>query len=210
LVRTFGLRLILVLLFAFALVSGAALAAGRAFRPPEDNRALLLAWCESAPCIMDIIPGQTQWAATTGQISRLPDTRLFPKQIVVRLESAALEFYPSINRGAVGRIFLHFPQDHQLDAGWVIQRFGEPCGVSLYPSLNQVTLRYRFLLANVQVEHDRLQPQSAVSQIVLTDPHFRSDIQPDPCVDNITNHQMLNSFWKGFSTIGYYQAHQHP
>ncbi|MCC6615428.1 MAG: hypothetical protein IT320_18285 [Anaerolineae bacterium] len=207
--RRFGLRFVITLLLVTVVVSGAALAAGRAFRQPDDHRALLLAWCETAPCIMDIVPGETGWAQTTGQISRLPDSQLYPKQIVTRFESVALEFYPSINQGAVGRIFLHFAQDHQFDAGWVIQRFGEPCGVSLYPTLNQATLRYRFLLANVQVEQERLQPRSAVLQIVLTDPHFQSDSQPDPCVDNITSRQMLNSLWQGFSTIGYYRAHQH-
>ncbi|MBE0691350.1 MAG: hypothetical protein IH587_14625, partial [Anaerolineae bacterium] len=148
--QNFGLRLALALLSALVLVSGAALGVGRVFRPPEDNRAALRSWCETTPCIMDIVPGETDWAQTTGRLSRLPDTTLFPKQIVARLDSLALEFYPSINRESVGRIFLYFPQSHQFDAGWVVQRFGEPCGVSLYPTLNQATLRYRFLLANVQ------------------------------------------------------------
>ncbi|MCA9902485.1 MAG: hypothetical protein KC547_01400 [Anaerolineae bacterium] len=206
--RTFGLRLSITLVLILALVSGAALAAGRVLRPPEDGRAALIAWCEMSPCVMDIVPGETDWTRTQGQLDDLPDRVLLPRQIVVRQDFIALEFYPSVNGESVGRIFLHFPQNHHFDAGWIVQRFGEPCGVSIYPASGQITLRYPFLLANVDVDDNRLRPQSAVSMISLQDPHFRFEVQPDPCIDNITSRQMLNSPWKGFSTITYYRAHQ--
>ncbi|MCL4248587.1 MAG: hypothetical protein KJ065_10620 [Anaerolineae bacterium] len=206
--QSFGLRLTITLLLILALASGAALSAGRALRLPEDSRVRLIAWCETSPCVMDIVPGETGWIRTQGQLDDLPDRVLFPRQIIVRLEHIDLEFYPSVNGESVGRIFLHFPQNHHFDAGWIVQRFGEPCGVSIYPASDQMTLRFPFLLANVNVDDDRLRPQSAVSMISLQDPHFRFEAQPDPCIDNITSRQMLNSLWKGFSTVGYYRAHQ--
>ena len=200
------LRGSLILVLASLLVSAGMLGVGRAWAQPTDARASLLGWCDAAPCPLEIVPGASTWGRALGRVSRLPNSQLYPKQMIARLDSAALELYPSVAQGTVGRIFVMFAPQRRFDAGWVVQRYGVPCGVSIYPATQQVTLRYTFLLANIRVEDSRLSPHSAVANLLFSDPHFVFESQPDLCIDNITSRQVMNSVWQGFAPLAAYRA----
>jgi hypothetical protein len=181
-----------------AQVSGAAL--GRA----DDTRALHFEDCNAQPCLLGIIPGATEWADASAALARYAPEEATDKRIIVRMPGAQIETYVSVNRHTVGRMYFNFRRDAPLSAAWVIQRYGAPCGVSIYVNGEMMTLRYPLLLANVRVMGGRFDLDAPVMAIHLSDPDFDFESQPDPCVDNITSRQMLNTRWQGFAPLSIY------
>lgn len=206
--RPFLFRTIITVLVTLSLLLTASIAVGRRWGKAQDNRVAMLRVCDGAPCVMDVIPGVTRWQEVEARLDSGRGDDLDARIISLRLQpNALLELYPSVNDTSVGRIYLLL-LDEPLPAGWIIQRFGVPCGISLYQAADQATLRYPNLLANVQLTGERLRLNSPVTSIRFADPHFVFTAQPDPCVDNITSRQMMNSVWMGFTTVRYYETHQ--
>jgi hypothetical protein len=206
--RRFLIRLSITVLLNFALLVAVSIAAGRLWGAEQDSRVAMLHVCDGVPCIMGVMPGVTRWQDVETRLESGRGGDLDARIISLRLQpNALLELYPSVNQTEVGRIYLLL-LDQPVSAGWIIQRFGVPCGVSLYHAAGQATLRYPALLANVQMYDARLRLNSPVTSIRFADPHFVFQAQPDPCVDNITSRQMMNSAWMGFTTVRFYEEHQ--
>jgi hypothetical protein len=197
-------RSILVLSLFFTILLMVAWLGGRAMGRIDDPRALHFALCDGRPCALDMLPGTTSWADAAQLLSRYPIDGFDDKHVYTSLSGVSIESYISIDAMSVGRIYLSFPREMPLSAGWVIQRFGVPCGVSLYGSGDLMTLRYPLLLANVRVVDGAFSMDAPVTTIHLSDPHFDFERQPDPCIDNITTRQMLNTHWQGFTPLSVY------
>jgi hypothetical protein len=194
---------------AAACVIGLALACalgmlgGRAQMQPQDARMSLFARCDGQPCWMGIVPGVTPWTQAERIVTAAAEHD--DKRLIMPMGARGdVQVYRSIDPEWVGRMYVLLPYDEAIDAGWIIQRFGVPCGVSIYFHMNMATLRYPNLLANVQLEARGLHVHSPVVALQFSDPHFVFESQPDPCVDNITSRQMLNSAWHGFARVSAY------
>ncbi|MBL8166333.1 MAG: hypothetical protein JNJ61_30390 [Anaerolineae bacterium] len=172
---------------------------------PDDARATSLQTCGGAACALGITPGSTSWEAAYRAFSGT-DGQLSAKSIVVRLRPRAeAALYVSVNRVHVGRIALSFMEP--LDLGWVLARYGTPCGVSIYRGAQMLTLRYPFLLANVNLTGERLDSRLPVTSIQYKDPAFEMAIQPDMCVDPVTD-LAVNTDWHGFAPLWHYLLSQ--
>jgi hypothetical protein len=178
---------------------------GRTFAEPTDARVADMDYCEGSPCLLGVIPGITLWTTAQIDLSGLPDGSVSARRIIIPVdENTEVQLFPSVNGITVGRIYINL--DRPLDAGWLVQRFGKPCGVSIYFEAHMVTLRYPFMLANIELEDERLQTDMPVSFIQFADPDFRLKKQPDLCVDTVTTRQVLNAPWGGFRSIRQYVA----
>jgi len=176
---------------------------GRVFAAPADARIAKMDYCEGSPCLMGVVPGTTLWTTARVDLSHLAGSSLSPKQIIIAIDAdTEVQVFPSVNGVTVGRIYMNL--DRPLDAGWIVQRYGKPCGVSIYFGGQMVTLRYPFLLANIELTGERLESDMPVTFIQYADPDFRLKKQPDLCVDTVTSRQMLNAPWRGFTTIRTY------
>lgn len=178
---------------------------GRTFAAPADAWMADMDYCEDRPCLLGVIPGTTLWSTAQVDLAGLPDGSVSGRRITVLVDAdTEVQLFPSVNGVTVGRIYVNL--DRALDAGWIVQRFGKPCGVSIYFEARMVTLRYPFLLANIALEDERLQTDMPVSFIQFADPDFRLKKQPDLCVDTVTTRQVLNAPWRGFTSIQRYIA----
>lgn len=179
-------------------------ALGRVLGRADDPRALHFDACAGDPCILGMVPGETGWGDAAAILGQYPIDGFDDKRVYTALPGVSVETYLSVNAITVGRVYLSFPSQAPLSAAWVIQRYGAPCGVSLYGSSETVTLRYPLLLANVKVQDGRLDLDAPVTVIHFSDPDFYFESQPDPCIDNITTRQMLNTHWRGFAPLSVY------
>ncbi len=197
-------RLALALLAGLTGLCCAAMGYGRGVLLPADMRVAGFAACEGKPCLLGIIPGETEWIQAhtvfKGSAASASD-----KQIIVPLyPDGEAEFYVSVNTHTVGRIYVRF--DRPVSVAWIIQRFGRPCGVSIYAAAGMLTVRYPNLLANVEFTEDRFDPDLPVTRVEFSDPAFRLKVQPDLCVDSVTSRQAVNSPWRGFAPLRQYTA----
>jgi hypothetical protein len=189
------------------MLCAAAIVYGRAYAAPDDNRAVDLALCHGMPCLDGITPGHTSWTEAQTIFAEVEGSQLLERRIVFHLErDASAELYPSVDGVNVGRMYVTFSDEHPLAAGWLVQRYGRPCGVSLYYNFRQrsVTLRYPFLLANILMEDNRIHSHAPITNIQFSDPAFKSETQPNPCIDNITTGGTANRSWEGFTTLNEY------
>lgn len=171
---------------------------GGELRLPEDARASALARCADRPCVLGLVPGETPWV-DVAQALDVADTRT----IYRRVEPAGeLGFFMSVDRVSLGQVSITLEQPMQ--AAWIIQRFGAPCGVSIYWAMNIVTLRYPTLLANLQMIGSGLHLDDPVTSIHLSDPNFRMERQPDLCIDSVSPHAVHNTTWMGFAPFRRY------
>lgn len=180
---------------------------GLAQSVPDDIRASDLNWCGEQPCVMGIIPGRTLWNDAQIQLASYSDSDIQEKSIIIPLQPAAeASMYRSVNGTAVGPVYVNYQQPMSL--GWLLARFGEPCGISLYVRADMVTLRYPFMLANLRLERDnpRISINMPIKTLHFRDSSFRSEVQPDLCYDNITD-GARNRQWKGFAPVWHYLSH---
>jgi hypothetical protein len=181
---------------------------GLARAVPGNQSELPFDLCNGIPCVMGVSPGVTMWLYAQQRLSTMPDSQVLPKEIVLFVKhTATAVIYPSINRKAVGRIYINFSTDRAPLVGWIVQRYGFPCGVSVYFDSHLLTLRYPALLVNVRLTHEWLSTATPISSIHFADPNFRSATQPDLCVDNVTSGGMINRPWYGFSSLRFYRDH---
>jgi hypothetical protein len=172
---------------------------------PDDARAASLQTCDGMACALGITPGGTSWETAYRTFSGT-DGQLSAKSIIVRMRPRAeAALYLSVNHVHVGRISLSFMEP--LDLGWVLARYGTPCGVSIYRGAGMLTLRYPFLLANVNLKGERLDSRLPVSSIQYKDPAFEMAIQPNMCVDPVTD-LAVNTDWHGFAPLWHYLVGQ--
>jgi hypothetical protein len=81
--------------------------------------------------------------------------------------------------------------------------YGEPCGISYYEQWDIFVLRYPHTLVNVRLnDGEWLSTNAAVDSIHWKDPAFENVMQPDICVDNVTD-GVINSGWYGFTSRAY-------
>lgn len=194
-----------IFLYMFTLtLCGAAIASGQRLAP-ADVRARGMGMCEGMPCLAGVVPGQTRWQDAQALLSTANGSEVSQKRIGFAVPpGGTAELYPSMDGISVGRIYLRFADHAPLDVGWIVEMFGEPCGVSLYREDNMFTLRYPLLLANVQLPGPYLHTRARVTLIQFSDPAYHSDVQPTLCVDNVTGQGTANRYWIGFTTLGRY------
>jgi len=166
----------------------------------------------SPPCLMDVTPGLTQWQIVqtrfTGQAQntveyagQLLRSRSQPSAIILTLpQESEITFHRSIDAQHLGRIHYWSPNEHTLSLGWIIMLYGQPCAITLYPQAKTVTIRYPFLLVNIDIPPAGLTAQSAPITLDFTDPAFKPDFQPDLCIDNVTA-GAVNLEWQGISRL---------
>jgi hypothetical protein len=108
----------------------------------------------------------------------------------------------------VGRVLI--TPGASITLGWIIQRYGTPCGVSVYRQLGVVkrlvTVRYPGMLVNLRAEDAVLRPRTPVQNIDLYDPAHKSTVQPNLCIDNVTD-GARNYEWRGFVSLRYHLTH---
>jgi len=195
------------LVLGFAALCVMAAFAGRASAAPGIVGALQLepiAACDGAPCLLGVSPGRTAWA--DAQISLAgPEVEADEKSIAVPLPARnGVTFYRSIDKVSVGRVSLNLQRpEYTLTAGWIIERYGLPCGVSIYWRVGMLTLRYPKLMANISVKN-RLSLESPVRSVFYHDPAFDGGRELDPCRDNVTDTGMMHRLWRGFASLPAY------
>jgi hypothetical protein len=57
------------------------------------------------------------------------------------------------------------------------------------------------MLANIALENREANIHARVIGLRFNDPAFHSEVQPDPCVDNITGNGTMNRRWHGFGRL---------
>lgn len=164
--------------------------------------------CDGRPCLVNMSPGVTSWMDAHAAFRRLPNAEISGKRIVIPFfPGVKVEFYPSLDEITVGRAYIILAKDRPLPAGWVILRYGPPCGVSIYFRTGPLmTLRYPFLLANIDLSDKAFTPHAPLTSLQFKDPAFESRIQPDLCVDNVSSDSTINRRWQGFITPEKYLA----
>ncbi len=177
------------------------LLAGRLFSYPAHAYPAGMAMCDDLPCMMNITVGVTEWE-TVPTILTAYAPRWLPKGVEIQIsERAVFRTYPSIDGVHVGRSFLE--ADASAPLGWMVQWYGQPCAVSYYPNGNMLVIRYPHTLANIYLEDGtQLTPHTNIALVSWQDPAFENDMQPDLCVDNITD-GVRNTPWQGFSLMNY-------
>lgn len=163
-----------------------------------------MAACAGAPCLLGVSPGRTAWADAQVALAG-PEVEADEKSIAVPLPARnGVTFYRSIDKISVGRVSLNVQRpEYTLTAGWIIERYGLPCGVSIYWRVGMLTLRYPKLMANVSIKN-RLSLESPVRSVFYHDPAFDGGRELDPCRDNVTDTGMMHRFWRGFASLSAY------
>ncbi|MEZ4671586.1 MAG: hypothetical protein R3E39_27095 [Anaerolineae bacterium] len=194
----------LVLVGTWLLFAIAAMRFGQMYTLPDDSRVTELAWCDDQPCILGVSPGKTMWRDAQTQLASYSDSEIQDKSIIVQLQpDAEAAMYRSINGAAVGPVYMMFEQPMSL--GWILELFGKPCGISFYTRAEMATLRYPFMLANLQLAPDQqhISIDLPVRTLHFRDVSYQSEVQPDLCYDNITD-GARNLQWSGFAPLWHY------
>lgn len=166
--------------------------------------------CGAAWCLLGVIPGRTTWSEAQYILAAQRGGQVSERQIIIVLgRGGEIGFYPALDGGSVGRILVHYPPDRGLPVGWIIQRYGAPCGVSFYwrSRANILTLRYPRGMVNLRLQTTAFNPMSLVETIQLDDPAFAPSYQTDRCVDNISD-GVNNTVWRGFVNVSRYENAQ--
>src|SRR5262245_8470835 len=152
---------------------------GRALASPDDQRADTFAMCNYHPCFLGMTPGVTAWSEAQSTLAPY-STLIYEKRIVFHIQPGGyIALYKSVNDKTVGRIYLTLRTP--IEAGWIIERYGFPCGISVHPNSTIATLRYAALLANVRLTGEHLDLRMPVTSVQFYDPDYQSESQPDVC-----------------------------
>lgn len=162
--------------------------------------------CIGRPCVYGILPGQTTWEQAQQTFSNIQFVEVNPNYISLQQSAQSdTEIFLSIDAINVGRIAI--TPTTRLPAGWLIERYGIPCGLSIYRQLGRfnktVTLRYPTLLANIETADLQIDPFDSVVSILLLDPAYRPKYQPNICLDTVTD-GARNFHWHGFASYSAY------
>ncbi len=200
------LRFALLLTAVLAGVCAAAVGLGRAQPHADDARADWLTVCDGQPCFAGLTPGRSAWTDVGAALDGWAQDFFTGKQAAFSADSGEeVLLFRSLDQVTVGRVQVMMRQP--LDARWLLARYGAPCGVSFYYyQAGTLTLRYPALLANVQMSASgHLNQGMQVMSVQFHDPAFKMPMQPDVCVDNITD-GARNHRWRGFAPLWYYAA----
>lgn len=170
-------------------------------QPPKDFRSTLLGSCDGSPCVIDLVPGSSPWTKIQPALQGFQGDFLDRQISITWPLSTEVSFYRSVDKLSLGRIQINYRIPFSV--GWLIIRYGKPCGITIYHSVGMITIRYPFLLANVNFQTNVFNPNMAITTIQYNDPHYISKAQPNICVDNITD-GARNRSWRGFAPIWFY------
>jgi hypothetical protein len=155
-----------------------------------------MALCDGQPCIMDVTVGSTVWRDVPAVLGDVP-YEWGERRVHISVSPAmSVVFFRSVDGEHVGRGRLAV-DGARLPVGWVLVWYGEPCGLSYYPRTSSLVVRYPHSLVNIALRGQGFSPHTAIHDIRWQDPAFESDMQPDLCIDNITD-GVVNSQWRGF------------
>jgi hypothetical protein len=149
--------------------------------------------CAGWPCVEQVAVGQTRWGDAINLTNTQPITRRFIE--IGMGEGNTARFYPSIDAVHVGRGYMHTA----TPAGYVLLWYGEPCAISYYPASRLLVMRYPHTLVNIQLGQANFTPRTPINMFTWQDPAYQSEMQPDICVDNITD-GVVNTPWRGFTS----------
>lgn len=198
----FRISLLLAVVTAGLITTAASL--GRAIPHAADTRADLITLCDERPCFLGLTPGRSAWEEVRTVLTGIPNDHVTDRQAAFSIAPGEeVQLFRSVDKVALGRIQLLLGQP--LEAGWLFARYGAPCGVSIYARDRLITLRYPSLLANVRLnESGRIDSHMTVLSVQFHDPAFKMAMQPDLCIDNITD-GARNHLWRGFAPLWYYE-----
>jgi hypothetical protein len=189
------------------LLSAGIIGYGRNTPTSDSAQAAGFARCGDRACFMGITPGVTGWADARLTLSRMASSYYTNHLILIRNPlSGGVWFYPSINGSAVGRIYIDVSANNFIPASWIVDRYGPPCGVSVYYDIDMAILRYPWLIVNLKPSNNRLAPDTPVTSIQFTDPAIHSRLQPDPCFDNVSGWKTATTEWMGFASLRRYTS----
>lgn len=187
-----GWRVLVLLGGVFLLVVGAR-TLGQQMTRPVHPLVADLRLCNDGPCAGGVAPGLTEWEAAFDPHS---------KRVALNIgRDVQAVFFPSVDGQHVGRAYVDFPPESRMAVGWLVAWYGEPCGISYYPRADQFVVRYPHTLVNLSTR-DALSAHTPVVQIQWADPAYTSEMQPDICIDNITD-GVYNRAWRGFTLAAY-------
>jgi hypothetical protein len=201
------LRLAVVLCLTWATLISAAQFYGQVVALSGDPRVgtIDIGGCLKSPCVLGLTPGQTPWGQAQAKLAGYTLIESDDKRIIFRAApDIVTEVYLSVDGKHVGRVYVDFHPEKPLPMGWVVKLYGPPCGVSFYPNSRILTLRYRFLLANVRLVGTARGLYAPVMNLRFADPAFRLRSQPNLCIDNITGQGVANRHWEGFAAFERY------
>lgn len=186
------------------LLCGLAIGSGQFIRHPHHSMSQTLALCNGQPCASGIVVGLTAWNNLPGAFTEnAPYYKYDRRHLLITQGDVQMAFYQSVDEVHVGRGRLSVLPGGYVPVGWIIVRYGEPCGLSYYPRTGQIVLRYPHSLVNVQMTSDeQFSPNTGLKDVRWQDPAFENEMQPDICVDNITD-GVINSAWRGFHLSNY-------
>ncbi|GAB4556430.1 MAG: hypothetical protein OHK0023_28760 [Anaerolineae bacterium] len=208
-----------VVLFGLSL---SAVGIGRAAPLPYEVAALGMSDVESCDgvCFAGVTAGKTNWLEARKNLASQVRDDSYTQEVVIsvdllphHLDETLLYFFRSVDKVSVGRMNAVFRvEESALTAGWLVARYGIPCGVSLYlqdasnyrMTQPRMTLRYPQLVANLTLPHSHLEINSPLISIHVYDPAFvNTDKRLEPCRDNITD-GVRNRYWHGFGSVARY------
>jgi hypothetical protein len=161
--------------------------------------------CDGVPCVYGVMAGRTSWQAAQVSFAQLENTVLEEQAIALRAaEVGHIDLFISVDKVNVGRISVR--PEEVITAGWLIQHYGVPCGITIYRFSDIITLRYPTLLANIRMTGAPFAATIPVELLQILDPAFKPKYQPDMCIDNITD-GARNFRWGGFSSARFYYGH---
>ncbi len=163
-----------------------------------------LGLCNGRPCMMGLTLGETPWQDISVKLTEALDYHLEDQQMYIPIKgSTSMNFFQSVDGEHVGRGALYLrSEDETLPIGWIVTWYGDPCGLSYYPRSNNLVVRYPHTLINMRMGTERkFTPYTSARSIHWQDEAYKSEIQPDICVDNITA-GAINSAWRGFALPG--------
>jgi hypothetical protein len=171
-----------------------------------DDRAAIFQVCNRNPCFLGIEPGVTAWDEVADKLSQLEgETKTYPGRARRWLATGEIIVIDqSADEQSAGRVYVSFSDEAAFPVGWIIERYGAPCGVSYYRE-RMLVLRYPTFAVNTLPLDLRFGPYAAVSNIQFNDPSFHPDFGFDPCRDN-GSLGVSNQPWRGFYAARRYHA----
>ncbi len=183
----------------------AVIGVGRGAPLPPSIQALGFDLCGDVACFMGMQPGLTPWTDAQTVMAKLQDSNVWHRRMFVKSSvGSEAVLYPSFNGDSIGRVYITPARGSPIPAGWIVERYGPPCSVSIFYETGIVILRYPFMLANLRIARSHLDSYSPVIQLQLTDPSFFSKAEPNPCTEKVTGWKVETRTWQGFASMRSY------
>jgi hypothetical protein len=230
-------RSVLFLVAALFLLDSAFIALGGQQATPEDYlRALGLGLCNGKACFLGITPGQTTWLQGQAMLASHGSTTLDANglhynkaTLLANAFNLSARYHNPLNISSLppgdgpDTIDISVSQvSEHVDVSQVMQMFGPPCGVSLFPNqcfpfdscpgwalltLNYPSARFDIPLDSQPGAIPRLNPLLPVTLVEIFDPTgLPSDSKT--CTVRLRGQiDSVNAPWRGFASIDSYFQH---